>query len=166
VSRLRTFLPPAAALALLMGVFAAGSLYAQQDPLKGIGDPTRAPAGVAGKQSIGGARGSAVAAAQGASGASSPDGEAEKPKPVVLTLQAIRYDPGNGQAVAMINDELVEVGGKVSGLSVVSISRNVAVLKGPAGQRRLALLLESEEINPKSSTDKGGTAKRGRKEIK
>jgi hypothetical protein len=162
VNRLRSFLPGAGALALLMGLFAAGSLHAQQDALKGIGDPTRAPAGVTGKQ----AAGTPGSAAPAASGASSPEDEAEKPKPVVLTLQAIRYDLGNGQAVAMINDELVHIGDKVSGLSVVSISRNVAVLKGPAGQRRLVLLLESEEMDPKSVTDKGGAAKRGRKESK
>jgi hypothetical protein len=92
--------------------------------------------------------------------------EVVKRKPVVLTLQAIRYDVRTGQAVALINDQVVLVGDKVGDMSLVSLSRNVAVLKGASGQRRLTLLPDTEDVNENPATDTAHAARRGRKESK
>lgn len=145
--------------ALTLWMTTGEALHAQQDFFKGVSDPTKAPPGVMLQPKDG----TPEAAASAASSASQAD--EVKAKPIVLTLQAIRYDVATGQAVAMINDELVQVGGKVEGMSVVSISRNVAVLKGSSGMRRLTLL-DEEETGSESKSDKSQAARRGRKERK
>lgn len=131
--------------------------------LDGIGDPTRPPAGV-----MLSAAAAASAAASGVAPAEAPPPE-DRPKPVVLDLQSIRYQPDTGQAVAVINGEVVEVGDKVGDMRVISISRHGAELKGPAGVRKLTLrfdVIESSESDPLPEVGKVGTAARGRKESK
>ena len=159
-------------VALMALACVSGALHAQQKlpDLKGIGDPTRPPPGLMVKPGQAGVP-AAPSGASGASGVAGSSGEAaaEKPRPVKLALQAIRYDLDTGDAVAMINDELVQVGSKVAGMSVVSISRHGAVLKGPSGTRRLRLLSDEaeEEVDPKPASGTGETAKEGgRKESK
>ncbi|MFT3858370.1 MAG: hypothetical protein QM742_13020 [Aquabacterium sp.] len=120
-------------------------LWAQANPfmeeLKSIGDPTRPPYGAMRKGSA-----QDQAAAVPADG-SAPDAAATKPKPrpVHLKLQGIRYDAARGHGVAMINDEIVEVGDSVAGMKVVSISSQMAVLKGESGVRKLRLQIDPDE---------------------
>lgn len=120
------------------------------EELKGIGDPTRPPYGAA----MG--KGGALPIEGAAS-----DAAAAKPKvkPVGLKLQGIRYDAARGHGVAMINDEIVEVGDSVSGMKVVSISAQMAVLKGPGGVRKLRLLVDPEEPAPEPQAEPKADAK-------
>lgn len=146
-------------IALAVGFIGSAS---GADDLTGIGDPTRPPPGVMVKRN--GTPGAAGAPGEAASGASVPDDDAQ-PKPVELSLQAIRFIPDTGHAVAMINGELVEVGDTVTGMRVMTISRTVTVLKGPGGLRRLTLELDSDESNSKPTSGEGA-ATGGRKESK
>lgn len=146
--------------ALLGGVMQGHGLASA---LQGIGDPTRPPPGVVLKRNAAGE----VIPTGPAGSASAASAPVDQPKPVALTLQAIRYEPSTKYAAAVINDEMVEVGDKVAGMTVMSISRSEAVLKGPAGLRKLTLRFEIED--EKTSTPdarEGAAAERGRKESK
>ncbi len=153
------------AAAVCLALLCLVGMVVQAQDLKGIGDPTRPPPGAV----ISAVDGAASAASSPESAASDAEGEQEaaKSRQLDLSLQAIRVDTGEGRAVALINDQLVRVGDTVEAMRLVSLSRNVAVLKGPTGVRRLTLLPEAEDVNDdKPKTDTARTAKRGRKESK
>lgn len=83
-----------------------------------IDDPTRPPAGIAGDGS---------AAAAGGLGLTS----------VLL--------PKKGRAAAVIDGQLVELGGTVRGARVVAITEGSVVLAGPEGRERLYLTPDVEK---------------------
>jgi len=154
-----------AAAACLVLLCLAGMVVQAQD-LKGIGDPTRPPPGAVLSVEEGAAS-AASSPESAASDAEQGEQEAAKPRAPEWSLQAIRVDVRDGRAVALINDQLVHVGDTVEEMRLVSLSRNVAVLKGRTGTRRLALLPEAEDVNDdKPKTDTARTAQRGRKESK
>lgn len=135
-------------------------MSATAQPFKGVGDPTRPPAGAMRPQAGSGGPG---AAASAASAASMPASAASAPEPrLPLQLDAIRFDAARGASVALINGELVRVGERVQALTVESISREDVVLRGASGIRRLTLRIESEPPSPVSAR----AAARGRKEKK
>jgi hypothetical protein len=134
---------------------------------KGIGDPTLPPVGVA-ISAAGAASATASLPGHAPGQAQAPAPSEQRPKPVALDLQSIRFRPDTGHAVAVINGEVVEVGDKVAEMRVMSISRHGAELKGPAGLRKLTLrfdVIESES-DPLPVVGKVGTAGRGLKESK
>lgn len=142
--------------ALLLGA----ASYA--DEIKGLSDPTRPPPGLmpppAGQAGDPSARG--MQAEPAASAASAP------PPEVALSLDAIRYSETSGEAVALINEELVRPGDKVANMTVLSIAPNEVLLKGAAGVKRLKLLPSADEAASQPAPKKVGAAKRGRKEVK
>ena len=128
--------------------------------LKNIADPTRPPPGMY-RPAPGtpGAAGMAAApstspvaaAAPAASGAASA---VAAPVPRGMRLQAVRHNGPSGGGVAMIDGELIELGGRVSGGWTLSAMNSDEVwLTGPAGQRRLTLM------GGDTSTDKPRAAK-------
>jgi hypothetical protein len=128
----------------------AACVLTQAADLKGVLDPTRPPAGLA---PVTGAA-SGVAHGSGAL----PAHAASAPAPLVL--QAIRIDHQGGAGVAMINDQLLVEGERIQGYTVVSITAQEVLLKGPSGTRRMALV---DELS-KSGSLQAPAAKRGRKE--
>lgn len=135
---------------------------AQANPLLGLSDPTRPPAGLvkvdrtAGTVSPG-AMG-APEAASAASAASAPP--PPPPREPELLLQLVRIDPATGRGVALINDRLLEPGERIEGWTLLSLSSHEAVLQGPRGRLRLSLTgAQVIERNPKSAQ-----SRRGRKE--
>ena len=137
------------------------SAAAWANPLLGLSDPTRPPAGLvkatAGVGAPAASPGAAGVPAEPASAASAP---AAAPKEPVLTLQLLRVDPVTGRGVALINDQLLEPGARIGGWTLVAVSASEAVLQGPKGRMRLALVGgQVIERNPKSVQ-----SRRGRKE--
>jgi hypothetical protein len=136
-----------------------GMALAQTNPLLGLGDPTRPPPGLAKAERLGatgttGATG--VAAPEAASAASAPPA----PREPELVLQLVRIDPVGGKGVALINDQLLEPGGRIEGWTLLGLTSNEAVLQGPRGRLRLSLTgAQVIERNPKSAQ-----SRRGRKE--
>ncbi len=131
--------------------------------LRGVGDPTRPPPGVWAHQ-LGAATGSspeeAASAAAAASAASAAAAEAEATARA-LTVTAIRIDLATGEGVAVVGEDVVKVGDKVRGMTVVAITHDAVQLKGPKESRRLVLpdVIESSRAAARA-------AKRGRKERK
>ena len=133
--------------------------------LRGVGDPTKPPPSVWARQ-LGGAgapaddAASAAAAAAAASAASAAAAEAEATARA-LTVTAIRINLGTGEGVAVVGEEVVKVGDKLRGMTVVSITHDTVQLQGPKESRRLVL---PDVIEPSRAAAR--TAKRGRKERK
>lgn len=125
----------------LVGCLAAGLAWSASD-LKGVTDPTRPPPGLF--RPAPGAKGTGPAAAlapDAASAASVAASAASAPAPHTLRLQAIRHNGASGGGVAMIDGQLIELGGRVPGGWTLSAMNSDEVwLSGPAGQRRLTLL--------------------------
>lgn len=161
LTRLRAWLPVLALLPWLPLSAAAG-----EADLRGVGDPTKPPPSVMARQ-LGSGSGSpaeeaasAAAAAAAASAAAAEAAEAEATARA-LKLTGIRIDVGSGEGVALIGDDVVKVGDKVRGLTVVSITHDTVELKGPSGARRLVL---PDVID--QSRAPARAAKRGRKDKK
>lgn len=134
-----------AALFCVVGAGLAASALAAGD-LKGVSDPTRPPPGLfrpasgapVGAPAMGG---TAPASASAALAAASAASAASAPAPRALRLQAIRHNGASGGGVAMIDGELVELGGRLAGGWTLSAMNSDEVwITGPAGQRRLTLL--------------------------
>lgn len=150
----------------LVALLPLAAVSAEPD-LRGVGDPTKPPPGVLARQ-LGGAGGSmpaddaaaaaAVAAAASAASAAAAEAAAESK---ALALTGIRINLGSGEGVALVGDEVVKVGDKVRGMTVVSITHDTVELKGPAGARRLTL---PDVID--QSRAPARAAKRGRKDKK
>lgn len=122
------------------------------NPLLGLNDPTRPPAGLAKADASGGP---GAAAAPAAASAPPPP-----PREAVLVLQLVRLDPVSGRGVALINDQLLEPGARIEGWTLLALTSNEAVLQGPRGRLRLSLTgAQVIERNPKSAQ-----SRRGRKE--
>lgn len=145
------------------GVLALGGLLvpglAQANPLLGLNDPTRPPAGLVKADRSGGAGAAGVVAAapEAASAASAPIPPPREPE---LVLQLVRTDPVSGRGVALINDRLLEPGSRIEGWTLVAVNSNEAFLQGPRGRLRLSLTgAQVIERNPKSAQ-----SRRGRKE--
>lgn len=131
--------------------------------LRGVGDPTKPPPSVWARQlSSGGASSpeEAASAAAAASAASAAAAEAEATARA-LTVTAIRIDLATGEGVAVVGEEVVKVGDKVRGMTVVAITHDAVQLKGPTESRRLVLPDVIEQ-----SRAAARAAKRGRKERK
>lgn len=133
-----------------------GLVHAASD-LKNIADPTRPPPGLYRPASVAaGMPGTttpapAVAAASVASDAAPA---LAAPPPRGMRLQAVRHNGPSGGGVAMIDGELIELGGRVPGGWTLSAMNSDEVwLTGPAGQRRLTLM------GGDTSTDKPRAAK-------
>lgn len=144
-------------LALLPMLACAG-----EPDLRGVGDPTRPPASAWARQ-LGSASASpeeAASAAAAASAASAAAAEAEATARA-LRVSAIRIDLATGEGVAIVGEELVKVGDKVRGMTVVAITRDAVELKGPKESRRLVLPDVIEQ-----SRAAARAAKRGRKDRK
>jgi len=140
------------AAALMALVAPAASV--QANPLLGLNDPTRPPAGLA-KADAGGPGAAAAPAAASAASAPPPP-----PREAVLVLQLVRIDPVSGRGVALINDQLLEPGARIEGWTLLALTSNEAVLQGPRGRLRLSLTgAQVIERNPKSAQ-----SRRGRKE--
>lgn len=156
----RLVLPQLAAITCLavgalgtMGATGVSGL-AQANPLLGLNDPTRPPAGLvkAAPGSVG-----TAAAPEAASAASAPPPPPREPQ---LVLQLVRIDPFTGRGVALINGQLLEPGARIEGRVLLSLTPHEAVLQGPRGRVRLSLTGEQlSEPNPKSAQ-----SRRGRKE--
>jgi len=148
----------------LMALLPLAAVSGEPD-LRGVGDPTKPPPGVLARQLGGGgasaddaaAAAAAVAAASAASAAAAEAAAEAK----ALALTGIRINLGNGEGVAVVGDEVVKVGDKVRGMTVVSITHDTVELKGPAGARRLKL---PDVID--QSRAPARAAKRGRKDKK
>lgn len=100
----------AAVLLGFLGAFWAGAAFAED----GLGDPTRPPASVA-------------------SGESAPEGDGAAP-----VLQSILYRHGR-KSVAVINGMTVMQGDKVGDATLVRVTQNRVVLRGPSGLQVLYL---------------------------
>lgn len=139
------------------------AMSGEQD-LRGVADPTRPPPNVMARQLGGAGAGvspeEAAAAAAAASAANAAAAEAEALNRA-LTLYGIRINHGSGEGVALVGEEVVKVGDKVRGLTVVSITHDTVELKGPAGARRLKLPDVIEQSGAPARA-----AKRGRKDKK
>lgn len=150
-------LAAAAALAL---VGALTPLATLANPLLGLGDPTRPPAGLVKADRTSNPAGMAAAMApDAASAASAPPPPAREPE---LVLQLVRTDPVQGRGMALINDRLLEIGARIEGWTLVAVNANAneAFLQGPRGRLRLSLTGgQVIERNPKSAQ-----SRRGRKE--
>ena len=132
---------------------------AQANPLLGLSDPTRPPAGLVKADRSGGAGAAGVGAAapEAASAASAPPPPPREPE---LVLQLVRTDPVSGRGLALINDRLLELGSRIEGWTLVAVNSNEAFLQGPRGRLRLSLTgAQVIERNPKSAQ-----SRRGRKE--
>lgn len=127
------------------------AVTAGAQPLKGVGDPTRPPPGVM-LRLPGGAAGDAQAASAASAAASAASAVSVVRAPVVLSLTAIRYEASSGSGGALINDKWVQVGDKVSGLTVMAITREDVLLKGPYGGQRLTLFSSTDQ--PASKSDR------------
>lgn len=157
-------------LAALLPLLSLAALSAEPD-LRGVGDPTKPPPGVVVRQSSGAGRAlpaedaaSAAAVAEAAAAAASAAAAAQAEAEVTakaLALTGIRVNLDSGEGVAVVGEEVVKVGDKVHGLTVVSITHDTVVLKGPAGTRRLTL---PDVID--QSRAPARAAKRGRKDKK
>lgn len=125
-------------------------LHASDSFLKGVMDPTRPPGvthqGIASPEAAG-------------SAASAPP----PPPPHVPVLGAIRFDSTTQTGVALIDEQLVNVGDKVGDDTVVAITHNTVTLKGPSGTQRLSLLLIDPPTSS-ASTARTAKKKRSRKE--
>lgn len=148
----------------LMALLPLAAVSGEPD-LRGVGDPTKPPPGVLARQLGGGGASAddaaaAAAAAAAASAASAAAAEAAA-EAKALALTGIRINLGNGEGVAVVGDEVVKVGDKVRGMTVVSITHDTVELKGPAGARRLKL---PDVID--QSRAPARAAKRGRKDKK
>lgn len=160
MSRLCLSVLSAAGLLALGGLLAPA--LAQANPLLGLSDPTRPPAGLvkadrAGGSGAAGASGVIAAAPEAASAASAPPAPPREPE---LVLQLVRTDPVSGRGVALINDRLLELGSRIEGWTLVAVNSNEAFLQGPRGRLRLSLTgAQVIERNPKSAQ-----SRRGRKE--
>ena len=132
---------------------------AQANPLLGLSDPTRPPAGlVKVERSSAAVNAGGVAAPEAASAASAPP--PPPPREPELLLQLVRIDPVTGRGVALINDRLLEPGARIEGWTLQSLSSHEAILQGPRGRLRLSLTgAQVIERNPKSAQ-----SRRGRKE--
>lgn len=155
-----------AMLGLVALVLPLKAMSGEQD-LRGVADPTRPPPNVMARQLSGAGAGmspeeaaSAAAAAAAASAANAAAAEAEALNRA-LTLYGIRINRGSGEGVALVGEEVVKVGDKVRGLTVVSITHDTVELKGPAGARRLKLPDVIEQSGAPARA-----AKRGRKDKK
>lgn len=145
---------------------------ATEPDLRGVSDPTRPPPGVMLKQS-GATAGStpaeaiaATAAATTASGAVAAASAASAPSAPESALHglgvtSIRIDLGSGEGVAVVGDEVVKVGDKVRGMTVIDITPDTVVLKSKTETRRLVLpdVIEQSRASARA-------AKRGRKDGK
>lgn len=100
---------------LFLGLLLALPAFAQQPP---IDDPTRPPPGL-------GADGSAAGA-------------------VSHGLTSV-FLPKKGQAMAVIDGQLVPLGGTARGAKVVAIAESGVVLAGPEGRERLFLTPDVEK---------------------
>lgn len=147
-------------MALLLPLSAASA----EPDLRGVGDPTRPPPSVMARQSAGAGGGQspeeAAAAAAAASAASAAAAEAEATARA-LTLYGIQINLASGQGVALVGDEVVKVGDKVRGMTVVAITHDTVELKGPTGSRRLVL---PDVVDQSRASARA--AKRGRKDRK
>ena len=146
-----------------VGGLALGGLLppasAQANPLLGLSDPTRPPAGLVKADRAGdlGASGGGAAAPEAGSAASAPPPPPREPE---LVLQLVRTDPASGRGLALINDRLLELGSRIEGWTLVAVHSNEAFLQGPRGRLRLSLTgAQVIERNPKSAQ-----SRRGRKE--
>lgn len=146
-----------------VGLLALGGLLppalAQANPLLGLSDPTRPPAGLVKADRAGGSGASVgvAAAPEAASAASAPPPPPREPE---LVLQLVRTDPVSGRGLALINDRLLELGSRIEGWTLVAVNSNEAFLQGPRGRLRLSLTgAQVIERNPKSAQ-----SRRGRKE--
>lgn len=152
----------------LMALLPLAAVSGEPD-LRGVGDPTKPPPGVLARQLGGAGSGvpaddaaAAAAVAAAASAASAAAAEAEAAAEAkALALTGIRINLGSGEGVAVVGDEVVKVGDKVRGMTVVSITHDTVELKGPAGARRLKL---PDVID--QSRAPARAAKRGRKDKK
>lgn len=149
-----THLAVAGALAWI-GV--TGPVVAQANPLLGLGDPTRPPAGLVKADRAGTSAGmSAAEAPEAASAASAPPPPPREPE---MVLQLVRTDPVHGRGMALINDRLLEIGARIEGWTLVAVNANAneAVLQGPRGRLRLSLTGgQVIERNPKSAQSRPG----------
>lgn len=126
----------------LLITIATSSVHAAAG-LQNLGDPTRPPAGMF-RPLPGGAHVQAATNAApppAAASAASAVSAAPAPAPRVMRLQAIRHNGASGGGIAMIDGELIALGGYVSGGWTLSAMNSDEVwLTGSAGQRRLTLL--------------------------
>lgn len=158
MSRLTLCLRAAVGAWVLLVLCAAGLMAPAApvlaNPLLGLNDPTRPPAGLVKSDRSGAAAAVAPEAASAASAPPSP------PRESVLVLQLVRIDPVSGRGVALINDQLLEPGARIEGWTLLALTSNEAVLQGPRGRLRLSLTGDQViERNPKSAQ-----SRRGRKE--
>lgn len=140
-----------------MALCAAGLMASvapvQANPLLGLSDPTRPPAGLAKADRLTGA-GVAVAP-EAASAASAP--APPPPREPELVLQLVRIDPLSGRGMALINGELLEPGARIEGWTLLALTPNEVVLQGPRGRLRLSLTgPQVIERNPKSAQSRQG----------
>lgn len=153
----RLFLTHLATAGLLTLCAWGGSGVAQANPLLGLNDPTRPPAGLVKSEHAAGMGSAGVAAPEAASAASAPPPPPREPE---LVLQLVRIDPVSGRGVALINDQLLEPGARIEGWTLLALTPNEVVLQGPRGRLRLSLTgPQVIERNPKSAQ-----SRRGRKE--
>jgi hypothetical protein len=157
MSRLCLSVLSAAGLLALCGLLHPALV--QANPLLGLSDPTRPPAGLVRSDRAGGsgASGGVAAAPEAASAASVPPAPPREPE---LVLHLVRTDPVRSRGVALINDRLLEIGSRIEGWTLVAVNSNEAFLQGPRGRLRLSLTgTQVIERNPKSAQ-----SRRGRKE--
>ncbi len=99
---------------------------------------------------------------------------ADPTRPSGATVQAAESAPGEtstasglqsvilrkqGKPAALINGEVVELGGKVGEARLIKVSEDAVVLKGPGGEETLRLMPAAEKKIIKVGA--GGTAKSG-----
>jgi hypothetical protein len=145
---------------LVAALLSVAPLVPHANPLLGLSDPTRPPAGLVKSTPVAGGAAGGAAATEATGAASAPPPPPPAPKEAVLTLQLLRVDPATGAGVALINDQLLEPGARIEGWTLVSVSASEATLQGPKGRLRLSLVGgQVIERNPKSAQ-----SRRGRKE--
>lgn len=154
----RLVLIPLAAAGALALIGVTGPVVAQANPLLGLGDPTRPPAGLVKADRPGTSAGmNGAAAPEAASAASAPP--PPPPREPDLVLQLVRTDPVHGRGMALINDRLLEIGARIEGWTLVAVNANAneAFLQGPRGRLRLSLTgAQVIERNPKSAQSRPG----------
>lgn len=95
----------------------------------------------------------------GASIAAGPPATAEKPsglQSVILRKQ--------GRPAALINGEVIELGGMAGEMKLVAIREDAVVLQGPEGEETLRLMPAAEKTYEKSAkVGNGGTAEKKEK---
>lgn len=119
--------------ALLALGCAAGGLMAAEP--KDVPDPTRPAPAFRAKRA---AAASPAPAAASAASAVATGGDRGKPS-AAAGLSAIRVDVATGRAVALIGDELLTVGERYKGATVVAITPYQVTLQDPRGLRKLQL---------------------------